>query len=77
MQEMQETQVQSLGQKDSLKEEMATHSSILGKSGRNRVQIIHEVILDKTMTYLKIVYLLQCHKHLMKFGTNEKLIYKQ
>ena len=29
MQEMQETQVQSLGQEDSQKEEMATHSSIL------------------------------------------------
>ena len=29
MQETQETQVQSLGQEDSLKEEMATHSSIL------------------------------------------------
>ena len=29
MQEMQETQVQSLGQEDLLKEEMATHSSIL------------------------------------------------
>ena len=29
MQETQETQVQSLGQEDSLKEEMATHCSIL------------------------------------------------
>ena len=29
MQEMQETQVQSLGQEDPLEEEMATHSSIL------------------------------------------------
>ena len=29
MQEMQETQVQSLGQEDSQEEEMATHSSIL------------------------------------------------
>ena len=29
MQEMQETQVQSLGQKDPLEEGMATHSSIL------------------------------------------------
>ena len=29
MQEMQETQVQSLGQEDPLKEDMATHSSIL------------------------------------------------
>ena len=29
MQEMQETQVQSLGQKDPLEEEMATHSSSL------------------------------------------------
>ena len=29
MQEMQETQVQSLGREDSLEEEMATHSSIL------------------------------------------------
>ena len=29
MQEMQETQVQSLGQEDSLEEEMATHPSIL------------------------------------------------
>ena len=29
MQEMQETQVQSLGQEDSLEEGMATHSSIL------------------------------------------------
>ena len=30
MQDMQETQVQSLGQEDTLEEEMATHSSILG-----------------------------------------------
>ena len=29
MQEVQETQVQSLGQEDPLEEEMATHSSIL------------------------------------------------
>ena len=29
MQEMQETQVQSLGQEDPMEEEMATHSSIL------------------------------------------------
>ena len=29
MQEMQETQVQSLGSEDPLEEEMATHSSIL------------------------------------------------
>ena len=29
MKEMQETQVQSLGQEDPLEEEMATHSSIL------------------------------------------------
>ena len=29
MQEMQETQVQSLGQEDPLEEEMATHSSVL------------------------------------------------
>ena len=29
MQEMQETQVQSLGREDPLEEEMATHSSIL------------------------------------------------
>ena len=29
MQEMQETQVRSLGQEDPLEEEMATHSSIL------------------------------------------------
>ena len=29
MQEMQETQVQSLGQEDPLEEEMATHSSML------------------------------------------------
>ena len=29
MQELQETQVQSLGQEDPLEEEMATHSSIL------------------------------------------------
>ena len=29
MQKMQETPVQSLGQKDSLEEDMATHSSIL------------------------------------------------
>ena len=29
MQEMQETQVQSLGQKDPLVEEMATHSSVI------------------------------------------------
>ena len=29
MQEMQETQVQSLGQEDPLKEEMTTHSGIL------------------------------------------------
>ena len=29
MQEMQETQVQSLGQEDPLKEEMTTHSRIL------------------------------------------------
>ena len=29
MQEMEETQVQSLGQEDPLEEEMATHSSIL------------------------------------------------
>ena len=29
MQEMQETQLRSLGQEDSLEEEMATHSSIL------------------------------------------------
>ena len=31
MQEMQETQVRSLGQKDPLEEEMATHSSILAQ----------------------------------------------
>ena len=31
MQETQETQVQSLGQEDPLKEGMATHSSILAK----------------------------------------------
>ena len=30
MQEMQETQIWSLGQENSLEEEMATHSSILG-----------------------------------------------
>ena len=30
MQEMQEMQVQSLGQEDPLEEEMATHSSIFG-----------------------------------------------
>ena len=30
MQEMQETWVRSLGQEDSLEEEMATHSNILG-----------------------------------------------
>ena len=31
MQELQETQVQSLGQEDPLEEEMATHSSIVAK----------------------------------------------
>ena len=31
MQEMQETQIQSLGQDDPLEYEMATHSSVLGR----------------------------------------------
>ena len=33
---VQETQVQSLGQEDTLEKEMATHSSILGKSHGQR-----------------------------------------
>ena len=36
MQEMQETWVQSLGWKDPLEKEMATHSSILGKKKKKK-----------------------------------------
>ena len=52
MQEMQETQVQSLGGKDPLEEGMATHSSILAwripMDGGAWWAIIHEVSKSQT-----------------------------
>ena len=51
MQEMQEMQVQSLGQEDPLEREMATHSSILpGKSHGQRSwqAAVHRVIKSQT-----------------------------
>ena len=59
MQEMQETQVQSLGQKDPLVEEMATHSSIIawteepGKLRSVELQRVRHNEAEKRMeTYL-------------------------
>ena len=42
MQEMQDTEVQFLGQEDTLKEEMATHSSILSGT-MDRGATVHRV----------------------------------